>query len=91
MEKHLLIGAIAEFSHQDIELIPDFDEFIIGVVDIRGNIRTVYDREGIIRHVMANDGMDRFSAIDHVDEWADLCRGKNAPLFLDSLENGLKW
>lgn len=90
MEKFNIIGAIAEMSHQDIQLFPDWDDFILGVVDIQGKIRAIYDRSAIIHHVMQQDGFDRFGAMDYVDEIADLCRGRNQPLFMDNLEDGFR-
>lgn len=89
MTKESIIACVAESTNQDISLIPDWSEFILGVVDINGNFRVAYDREGIILWEMRTNGLSRMEAVDLIDEWTDLSRGKNMPLFLDSLSNGL--
>lgn len=88
MTKESIIACICEATEQDISLLPDFDDLILGVVEINGNIRTIYDREGIIRREMETNGLSRAEAADFADEWADLLRGKNMPLLMDDLSNG---
>lgn len=88
MTKESIIACICESTEQDISLLPDFDDLILGVVEINGNIRTIYDREGIIRREMEMNGLSRVEAADWVDELQDMMRGKNMPLLLDNLENG---
>lgn len=88
MSKESIIGCVAESLEQDISLLPDYDEFILGVVEINGHIRTVYDREGMIAREMEQHGLTRVEAADWVDEFADLLRGKNMPLLLNNLEHG---
>ena len=88
MTKESIIACICEMTEQDISLIPEYEEHILGVVEINGNVRAVYNREGIIRQEMEVNGLSRVEAADWVEEWMDLLRGKNMPLFLDNLENG---
>lgn len=88
MNKESLIGCIAESMEQDIPLLPDYSDFVLGVVEIGGNVRAVYDREAIILHEMEQNGFTRVEAADWVDEFADMLRGRNMPLLMDSLEHG---
>ncbi len=51
----------------ELVFIEGHDDAIIGVADVDGELRVVYGQAGIVRKLMARDGMDRQGAVEFVD------------------------
>ncbi len=59
------------------------DDAIVGVSEIDGDVRVVYDREAIVRELMRRDQMDREGAVEFFEyNIAGASFGAPPPLFI---------
>lgn len=57
-----------DFAEADpLVFIEGHDDAILGVVEVEGDARVVYDRGAIVRRLMRRDGMDQEGAEEFVD------------------------
>jgi len=62
------------------------DDAIMGVAEVRGEPRVVYNIEAIVHELMRRDGMDREGALEFFEYNIVGARiGKRAPVFLTTL------
>jgi hypothetical protein len=67
-------------------LLEGHDEALLGVAEIDGEPRAVYDANAIVRRLMRRDGMDREGAWEFFEyNIASAFRGESAPVFVSRL------
>lgn len=90
MTKIELISIIAEQADQVIGTLADMDDCILGVTEINSYFRVVYDGNAMVRKLIG-EGMTAQEAEDEVEAIQTLFTKKFDPIFLNNLENGLRW
>lgn len=67
----------------EVVFVDGHDDAILGLAEVDGDLRVVYDRDAIIRELVRRDGMDRDGAIEFFGyNVADAFIGAPGPLFL---------
>lgn len=71
---------------EPLMFVEGHDDAIVGMAEVDGEARVVYDNEAIVRELMRRDGMDREGAIEFFEY--DIAGAKGSagpPLFLRPL------
>jgi len=70
---------------EPLMFVDGHDDAIVGVAEVDGEARVVYDDEAIIRKLMRRDGMDREGALEFFEYNMAGCGGEGRPVFMQSL------